>query len=196
MDDVWVFGRNQEQHDVRLATASEKIRVSEATLNPEKCELRKTKLTFLGHIIDERGIHADQEKSSELLNMSTPTNISELKRSMGMANQQGKFSRNLAELTQPLRQLLSKKHTWLQGPAQEQAFAKVKEELTKPTVFALYDPEALNNNFSQCLISWSRCSHVGKESIWKPGAYTSWAMTETECHYVQNRGGTSHHLGL
>ena len=136
-DDVLVFGKNQEQHDARLATALERIRTSGATLNPEKCEFRKTKLTFLGHVIDGRGIHADPEKTSAILNMSTPTNISELRRFMGMANQLGKFSKNLAELTQPLRQLLSKKHTWLWGPAQEQAFARVKKELTKPTVLAL-----------------------------------------------------------
>ena len=56
-DDILVFGKNQEQHDVRLATALEKIRASGATLNPEKCEFRKTKLTFLGHDIDGRGIY-------------------------------------------------------------------------------------------------------------------------------------------
>ena len=124
-DDVLVFGSNQEQHDARLARALKKIRASGATLHPEKCEFRKTKLTFLGHVTNRRGIHADPEKTSAILNMSTPTNISELRRFMGMANQPGKFSRNLAELTEPLRQLLSKKHTWLWGPAQEQAFAKV-----------------------------------------------------------------------
>ena len=157
-DNVLVFGGNQEQHDAKLAKALEKIRASGVTLNPEKCEFRKTKLTFLGHVIDGRGIHADPEKTSAILNMSTPTNILELRHFMGMANQLGKFSRNLAELTQPLRQLLNKKHTWLWRPAQEQAFARVKEELTKPTVLAMYDPEAPNKSFSRCLITWTRSS--------------------------------------
>ena len=115
MDNILVFGRNQEQHDVILATGLEKIRAFGPTLNPKKCEFRKTKLTFLGHVIDRRGIHADPEKTSAVLNMSTPTNISELRRFMGMANQLGKLSRNLKELTQPLRLLLSEKHTWLSG---------------------------------------------------------------------------------
>ena len=39
-------------------------------------------------------------------------------------------------------QLLSKKSTWIWGPEQDTAFTNVKKELTKPTVFALYNPEA------------------------------------------------------
>ena len=124
--------------------------------------------------------------------MSTPTNVSELRHFMGMANQLGKFSKNLTQLTQPLRQLLSKKHTWLWGPAQEQAFTRVKEELMKPTVLALYNPEAPTK------ISADASSHglgavlmrsCGKESTWKPVAYASCAMTETEQHYAQIEKG-------
>ena len=95
-DDVLVFGRKQEQHGARLAAALERIRASGATLNPEKCEFSKTKLTFLGHVIDGNGIQADPEKTSATLSMSPPTNVLELRRFMGMANQLGKFSRNLA----------------------------------------------------------------------------------------------------
>ena len=74
--------------------------------------------------------------------MEPPCNITELRRFMGMANQLGKLSPNLAEYSQPLRELLSTKRGWLWGPDQEQAFARVKAELTKPTVLTLYDPQA------------------------------------------------------
>ena len=61
---------------------------------------------------------------------------------MGMANQLGKFIKKLAELTQPLRELISKNRVWQWGPQQDLAFAKVKAELAKPTVLALHDPAA------------------------------------------------------
>ena len=107
---------------------------------------------------------------------------------LDVANQLGKFSRNLAELTQPLRELLSKKHTWVWGPSQEQAFAKEKEELTKPTILALYNPEA------PTMISADASSHgLGAvlmqsgdtEPTWKPVAYASCSMSETERRYAQ-----------
>ncbi len=61
---------------------------------------------------------------------------------MGMVNQMGKFSANLATLTQPLRERLSKKHAWLWGDSQDRAFEHIKEELSKQTTLTLYDPNA------------------------------------------------------
>ena len=74
--------------------------------------------------------------------MATPQSVTELRRFMGLANQLGKFSPRLAELSQPLRELLRTKQAWVWGPDQEEAFMKIKEELTQPTVLALYDPRA------------------------------------------------------
>ena len=61
---------------------------------------------------------------------------------MGMINQFGKFSPNLAELTQPLRELLRKQNSWTWSHAQDQAFTNVKTELTKPTVLTLFNVNA------------------------------------------------------
>jgi hypothetical protein len=41
-----------------------------------------------------------------------------------------------------LDSLFVTKRTWVWGPAQEQAFTQIKEELVKSTVLALYDPNA------------------------------------------------------
>ena len=77
------------------ATVSRNLkRIEEAgvTLNESKCQFGKTRIQFLGHVIDENGISADPEKVSALVQMKSPENISELRRFMGMANQLGKFS--------------------------------------------------------------------------------------------------------
>ena len=59
-----------------------------------------------------------------------------------MVNQLGKFSPVMAELTKSLRELLSKKSTWLWGPSQDEAFRNIKSELASPPVLTLYDPSA------------------------------------------------------
>ena len=41
---------------------------------------------------------------------------------MGAVNQLGKFSPYVAELSAPLRKLLSTKNAWLWGPEQETSF--------------------------------------------------------------------------
>ena len=60
-----------------------------------------------------------------------------------MANQLSKFTPNLAQITQPLCELLSKSRNWSWEPSQSKAFDLVKEELAKPTTLALYDPAAV-----------------------------------------------------
>ena len=117
MDDVLVYGRNTKEHDERLLQVLKKIEVAGATLNREKCQFRRSQLKFLGHVLDKDGIRADLDKISAITQMTPPANVTELRRFMGMVSQLGKFSSKLAQLTLPLRQLLSKKSTWFWGPA-------------------------------------------------------------------------------
>ena len=129
IDDVIVFGQNKDEHDSRLRAVLMRLQEKGITLNKDKCEFVKTRLIFLGHLIDEKGIQADPRKTEAVSQMGPPTNTTELRRFLGMANQLGKFSPNLAEMTQPLRELLSNKSTWHWDLAQEQAFQRVKTEL-------------------------------------------------------------------
>ena len=61
--------------------------------------------------------------------MKSPENISELRRFLGMVNQLGKFTPNLATITQLLCELLSKINGWGWTATQEQAFITTKNEL-------------------------------------------------------------------
>ena len=107
IDDVLVYGSTQEEHDKHLQAALECIQSAGATLNKEKCEFGKTTIKFLGHIITLEGISPDPSKTTAVKNMKQPSNVSELCRFLGMVNQLGKFSPNIADLTKPLRELLS-----------------------------------------------------------------------------------------
>ena len=185
MDDVLIFGKDEVEHDRRLEAALRRIQDAGATLNPQKCEFRKRKITFLGNVIDKNGITADPEKTEALRRMSTPTNVSELRRFLGMANQLGKFTPNLAEITQPLRELLSKSKQWTWGPPQAAAFNRVKEELTRPTTLALYDPSAPTKISADASAYGLGAVLLQKFDTWKPVAFASRSMSETERRYAQ-----------
>ena len=74
--------------------------------------------------------------------METPKSVSELCRFLGMVNQFGKFSHNIAELFKPFRELLSAKKAWLWTQTQDEAFTNLKKELTTPNILTLYNPNA------------------------------------------------------
>ena len=102
-------------------------------------------------------------------------------------NQLGKFTPKIAELSKPLRELLSKQSTWLWGPSQASAFQKLKAALTSPTVLAWYDPSAdtkLSADASAYGLGAVLLQKVNGEE-WKPVAYASRSMTETEMRYAQ-----------
>ena len=186
IDDVLIFGATQTEHDNRLKAALSRLETAGVTLNADKCKFRQSSIQFLGHVIDEKGVCPDQEKVSAILKLKAPTNTTELRRFMGMVNQLGKFSPNLATITQPLRELLSIKRSWVWGPEQAKSFSQVKKELTRPTILTLYDPaaptkisaDASSYGLGAVLLQQSKSS-------WRPVAYASRAMSETEKRYAQ-----------
>ena len=118
--------------------------------------------------------------------MQAPTTVTELRRFLGMVNQLEKFTPQLADLTQPLRGLLSKGNTWLWSTEQSNAFNRLKEELSKPTTLALYDlhaPTKLSADASSYGLGAVLLQESGGQ--WRPVAYASRSMTETEQRYAQ-----------
>lgn len=110
LDDVLIWGMSQEEHDKRLHSVLARLQKAGITLNLEKCELNRTEVNSLGHRISASGVKPDPEKTSAVLDMREPSNVSELCSFLGMVTQLGKFIPHLAEKDKQLRDLLSKKN--------------------------------------------------------------------------------------
>ena len=140
MDDILVYGSDQTEHDRRLHAVLVKLQDSGITLNEEKCEFSKSEIKFIGHILNRDGIRPDPEKVSVIKNMERPSDVSGVRRLLGMTNQMGKFTPNLAEKTKAIRDLLNRGSHWCWGAAQEQAFQEIKLLLSSSPTLAHYDP--------------------------------------------------------
>jgi hypothetical protein len=186
IDDVLIFGKDQDEHDRRLHAALSRIQESGLTLNESKCQFSVSRITFLGHVIDKDGISPDPQRTKAIREMQTPTTVKELRRFLGMVNQLGKFSANITEIGTPLRKLLSTKNVWTWGPAQQSAFDKIKQELSSHTVLALYDPLAITK-ISADASSYGLGAVLLQKSdgMWRPVSYASRSMSETEGRYAQ-----------
>ena len=186
MDDILVFGKDHDEHDNRLRKVLERLESANVTLNTSKCEFGKDTVKFLGHIIDDQGVRADPEKTEAIRGMAIPSSVSDLRRFLGMVNQLGKFSPKIAEMSQPLRELLSTKKTWLWGPQQESAFSQIKDELMKPTTLTLYDPSAdIKISADASSFGLGAVLLQRSQDDWKPVAYASHSVTQTERRYAQ-----------
>ena len=100
-----------------------------------------------------------------------------------MANQLGKFT---PQITQLLHELLSTSRNWSWGPSQSKGFDLVKEELAKPTTLAFYDPAAVTKVSADASAYGLGAVLLQKiDGHWKPVAYVSCSMSETEQRYAQ-----------
>ena len=125
MDDVLVHGQAQEEHDQRLDKVLQRMAEHGLTLNRDKCQFSQRRVKFLGQVIDKDGVHPDSGKVQAIQEFRRPKNIGDIRRFLGMCNHLAKFAPNLAEVTKPLRELLSKRNQWMWGPPQQSAFEKV-----------------------------------------------------------------------
>ena len=109
------------------------------SLNKSKCFLRKQKVDFLGFTVSDEGIVPKEERLSAIREFRAPTNITELRRFMGLSQYVAKFTNCLAEVTEPLRGLMSSKNAWLWTSEHEKSFQATKDLLCSPQVLAMYD---------------------------------------------------------
>jgi len=126
----------------------------------------KSSITFLGHVINSKGISADLQKLSAIKQKTPPTNITELQR----FNWLGKFSPNFAEI-QP-----HYGNCWAQrmlgcGDLN-------KRHLLQQLSNFIASQDASSYGLGAVLLQSS-------DSRWHPVAYVSRAMTDTESHYAQ-----------
>ena len=63
MDDILVFGKTQPEHVAALIKVLSLIETVCITINLEKCKVSKHSIKFLGHVIDDKGISANPEKT-------------------------------------------------------------------------------------------------------------------------------------
>ena len=187
IDDILAFGTTRVEHDRRLDQVLKRLLSAGLTLNAGKCEFSKTEIRFLGHVVSNQGISPDPEKMKAITLFPEPKDVGDIRRFLGIINQLSKFSPHIAHETKPLRDLLSKKNSWVWGTDQQRAFQKIKKLLSSSPLLALYDPnlptvvsaDASSFGLGGVLLQKQRDSKI------LPVCYISRAMTPTEQRYAQ-----------
>ncbi|KAJ8387608.1 hypothetical protein AAFF_G00153040 [Aldrovandia affinis] len=111
-DDILVFGRTRAAHDQALRATFQRLKEKNLTLNKDKCSYAQTTLDFFGYTFSDGGFSPDPKKVQALHDAAAPTNVSEVRSLLGMANYSARFIKDFATITQPLRELTKKTVRW------------------------------------------------------------------------------------
>ncbi|GAB1600597.1 hypothetical protein Ahia01_000337700 [Argonauta hians] len=135
-DDILVYGRNQQEHDEALFSVLNRFREVGLTLNKDKCQLSKDTIEFYGFVFSKSGVSPDIKKVEAITALSRPTTPKEVRSFLGMTNYLSRFISEYADTTKPLRDLTKISTEWSWGEIEENAFQKLKTQLSSPIDFS------------------------------------------------------------
>ena len=136
IDDILVFG-----HDFESALESLElvlIRVAEygLQLKSTKCNLFRSSVPFLGHIVGRAGLECDPSKVSAVANWIPPSTIKGVREFLGFTGYYRRFVPDYSTVAQPLVRLLGKDCKFKWTDACQDAFKALRALLIKAPVLA------------------------------------------------------------
>ena len=104
-DDIIVYGKTREEHDINLDKCLQRLFDRGFRLNQSKCSFLTRTLKFFGQIFSASVTQPDPIRVKDLQDAPKPTNVHAVRSLLGMANYSSKYIANLSTITAPLREL-------------------------------------------------------------------------------------------
>ena len=143
LDDFLINTRDIERHLEVLEQVLRRLDKFGLKIKPNKCEILKTEVSYLGHRISGDGISPLEESLKAIRNFNTPKTCREVKRFVGMAGWYRDFIPHFSTIARPLTQGMSK--TKLEWSSEcEIAFNKLKDAFLSTEVLSYPDYESDN----------------------------------------------------
>lgn len=143
MDDVLAFGQTRAEHDQRLKAMLDRTRERGVRLNPDKCRIGLTEVSYFGHTLSRDGIKPDPNKVKAIREMQPPQSKAELETVLGMINYLSRFAPHLSQVNSTLRQLLKQDSEFAWDANHDKAFQDMKNLITQHPgpVLSYFDPQ-------------------------------------------------------
>ena len=156
VDDILIMASSEEELLERIKIVLNRcraagIRVSKAKLNTG------TTVKFAGFIFNADGVSPDPDKTAAIRDFPAPTNLTELRSFLGLAQQLGHFAPDLSHMASRLRALLKKDVVFQWLPDHQKDFDGIKKVLCSPIVAKPFDPSLP----TELLTDASRCYGIG-----------------------------------
>ena len=188
LDDVLTFSKTPEEHLEHLEKVFIVLRKAGLRLKPKKCNLFRTEVHYLGHVINKEGIQPDPKKLAAVREWEPPTDVTGVRSFVAFCNYYRKFVQNFAEVARPLYLLTSKglKFTWTEE--HDKAFRTLKKRLLEAPILAFPNfelPFIIDTDASDTALGAVLSQVI--DGIEYPIAFESRVLTKTEVNYATTK---------
>ncbi|GKD56441.1 putative reverse transcriptase domain-containing protein, partial [Tanacetum coccineum] len=91
IDDILIYSRNKEEQANHLRIILELLKKEKLYAKFSKCDFWIRIVQFLGHLIDNQGLHVNLAKMEAVKNWTSPTTPIEIRQFLGLSNQEIAF---------------------------------------------------------------------------------------------------------
>ena len=141
LDDVVIHSKDLESHLEHLQDVFRRFEEAGLRLKMSKCQFLKPEVSFLGHIVSQKGIHVSPEKIEAISNLDPPTNVRGVRGFLGMCSYYRKFLPHFADIARPLTNLTKKQEKFKWSKECQNAFDELKHGLSTAPVLSFPSPE-------------------------------------------------------
>ncbi|WVZ59005.1 hypothetical protein U9M48_009215 [Paspalum notatum var. saurae] len=139
MDDILVYSKSEEEHKEHLRTVLTRLKEHQLYAKFSKCAFWLREVSFLGHILSEKGVAVDPSKVEDVLNWKQPETVIEIRSFLGLAGYYRRFIQDFSKTAKPMTSLTKKNAKYLWDSKCEEAFTSLKKSLTSAPVLAQPD---------------------------------------------------------
>jgi hypothetical protein len=184
LDDILIYSRTLEEHERHVRQVLEVLRREKLFGKLSKCELMRTSVEFLGHIVGRDGVRMMESKVRAIVEWPAPRNVSHVRAFLGTAGYYRKFIRDFSAIATPLSDLTKDGQRFDWSASAEAAFQQLKAALAKEPILVLPDPNVpyvVNTDASGFAIGAVLQQDQGRGL--QPIAFLSKKMLDAETRY-------------
>ena len=182
-DDIMVIGYQEDEwdHDIAFTKLLETMKENNIKINFDKFWYNQKEVEFFGKIYTAQGHKPSDTKVKAITEMPKPANLKDLQTFLGMVQYLSNFSSRIAEIAEPLCDLMKKHALYAWGPEDKQAFDSIKKEIVQAPIQRYYNPtkatvlqtDASTKGLGTCLLQDRH-----------PIYFASKSLHDAECGYV------------
>ncbi|WVZ89803.1 LOW QUALITY PROTEIN: hypothetical protein U9M48_036162 [Paspalum notatum var. saurae] len=139
IDDILIYSKSEEEHKEHLRIVLTRRREHKLYAKFSKCAFWLKEVSFLGHILSEKGVAVDPSKVNDVLNWKQLETVTEIWSFLGLASYYRRFIKDFSKTAKPMTSLTKKNAKYVCSSNCEEAFQTLKKLLTSAPVLAQPD---------------------------------------------------------